>query len=194
MALGDVSNSSDYEISATQTDWRVSVDFNGVTIADSSKAILYREGSMAPVYYFPRDDVRMDLMRRSRHKTHCPFKGDASYWSLTVGEKSLQNVVWSYEKPIEDGVSIKSHVAFYMDHLGSTYDEDSEYTKQVAAGGHGNVYVDWLLGEAWKLNDSIKLTKAFAEMLVVSGSPVTRLSMFIRTLHPLVIGNAYIWR
>ncbi len=192
--MGDVSNSSDYEISATQTDWRVSVDFNGVTIADSSKAILYREGSMAPVYYFPRDDVRMDLMRRSRHKTHCPFKGDASYWSLTVGEKSLQNVVWSYEKPIEDGVSIKSHVAFYMDHLGSTYDEDSEYTKQVAAGGHGNVYVDWLLGEAWKLDDSIKLTKAFAEMLVVSGSPVTRLSMFIRTLHPLVIGNAYIWR
>ena len=126
--MGDISNSSDHEISATQTDWRVSVEFNGVTIADSSKAILFREGSMAPVYYFPRDDVRMDLMRPSRHKTHCPFKGDASYWSLTVGEKSLQNVVWSYEKPIEEVVSIKSFVAFYMDHLGATYDEDSEDT------------------------------------------------------------------
>ena len=122
--MGDVSNSSDHEISATQTYWRVNVAFNGVTIADSSKAILLREGSMAPVYYFPRDDVRMDLMRRSRHKTHCPFKGDASYWSLTVGEKSLRNVVWSYENPIEEVVSIKSLVAFYMDQLGATYDED----------------------------------------------------------------------
>ena len=55
--MGDVSNSSDHEISATQIDWRVNVKFNGVTIADSSKAILFREGSMAPVYYFPRDDV-----------------------------------------------------------------------------------------------------------------------------------------
>ena len=126
--MGDVSNSSDHKISATQTDWRVSVVFNGVTIADSSKAILFQEGSMAPVYYFPRDDVRMDLMRPSRHKTHCPFKGDASYWSLTVGEKSLQNVVWSYEKPIEEVVSIKSFIAFYMDQLGATYNEDSEDT------------------------------------------------------------------
>jgi uncharacterized protein (DUF427 family) len=123
--LGDISNSSIHEISATQTDWRVSVEFNGVTIADSSKAILFHEGSMVPVYYFPRDDVRMDLMRRSRHKTHCPFKGDASYWGLTVGEKSLKNVVWSYENPIEEVVSIKSFVAFYMDHLGATYHEDS---------------------------------------------------------------------
>jgi len=126
--LGDISKSSSHEISATQTDWQVSVEFNGVTIADSSRAILFREGSMAPVYYFPRDDVRMDLMRRSRHKTHCPFKGDASYWSLTVGEKSLQNVVWSYEKPIEEVVSIKSFIAFYMDQLGATYNEDSEDT------------------------------------------------------------------
>ena len=126
--MGDVSNSSDHKISATQTAWRVSVEFNGVTIPDSWKAILFQEGSMAPVYYFPRYDVRMDLMRCSRHKTHCPFKGDASYWSLTVGEKSLQNVVWSYEKPIEEVVSIKSFVAFYMDHLGATYDEDSEDT------------------------------------------------------------------
>ena len=123
--MGDISNSSDHEISATQTDCRVNVEFNGVTIAESSKAILFREGSMAPVYYFPRDDVRMDLMRRSRHKTHCPFKGDASYWNLSVGEKSLQNVVWSYENPIEEVVSIKNFVAFYMDQLGATYDEDT---------------------------------------------------------------------
>ena len=126
--MGDVSNSSDHKISATQTDWRVSVEFNGVTIAESSKAILFREGSIAPVYYFPRDDVRMDLMRPSRHKTHCPFKGDASYWSLTVGEKSLQNVVWSYKKPIEEVIFIKSFIAFYMDQLGATYNEDSEDT------------------------------------------------------------------
>ena len=126
--MGDVSNSSNHKISATQTDWRVNVEFNGVIIADSSKAILFQEGSMAPVYYFPRDDVRMDLMCRSRHKTHCPFKGDASYWSLTVGEKSLQNVVWSYENPIEEVVSIKSFIAFYMDHLGATYNEDSQDT------------------------------------------------------------------
>ena len=126
--MTDVSKNRGHEISATQTDWRVRVEYNGIAIADSSKAVLYREGTMAPVYYFPRDDVRMDLMRRSQHKTHCPFKGDASYWSLTVGEKSLQNVVWSYEKPIDEVGSIKGLIAFYMDHLGATYDEDGQDT------------------------------------------------------------------
>ena len=127
--MADVSKNRGHEISATQTDCRVRVEYNGIAIADSSKALLYREGTMAPVYYFPRDDVRMDLMRRSLHKTHCPFKGDASYWNLTVGEKSLDNCVWSYEKPIKEAVSIKRFVAFYMDLLETTYDEDSEHRR-----------------------------------------------------------------
>ena len=127
--MADVAKNRGHEISTTQTDWRVRVEYNGIAIADSSKAVLYREGSMAPVYYFPRDDVRMDLMRRSLHKTHCSFKGDASYWHLTVGEKSLDNCVWSYEKPIEEAVCIKNLVAFYMDLLETPYDEDSKKSR-----------------------------------------------------------------
>ena len=111
----------------------------------------------------------MDLLRRSRHKTHCPFKGDASYWSLSVEEKTVENAVWSYEKPIEEAESIKGYVAFYMDRLDTTYDEDSDYLKHAEEVGHGNAYVDWLLSDAWTLDDSAKLTNALAEMLVANG-------------------------
>ena len=81
-----------------------------------------------------------------------------------------------------------------MDRLDTTYDEDSDYLKHAEEGGHGNAYVDWLLSDAWTLDDSAKLTNALAEMLVANGMPVARLSMFLRTLHPLLIGNAYVWR
>lgn len=57
---------------------KVTIELDGITIADSNKAVLYREPRLAPVYYFPRSDVRMDLLRRTTHRSHCPFKGNAS--------------------------------------------------------------------------------------------------------------------
>jgi len=95
----------------------VSVVFNGETIAETTNAITLHEANYPPVYYLPRDDVRADVLTRTEHSTHCPFKGDASYWSITVGDKTSENSVWSYEIPFDEVVDIKDHMAFYADRM-----------------------------------------------------------------------------
>jgi uncharacterized protein (DUF427 family) len=64
------------------------------------------------VYYIPRHDVNMDRLARTAHRTHCPFKGDASYFSLVNGP---ENGVWSYEAPYDEMLAIQERLAFYPD-------------------------------------------------------------------------------
>lgn len=188
-------DASDYEISAHEVDRQVSIEFNGVTVAESNRAILYRESRLPPVYYFPRDDVRMDLLRRTHHRTHCPFKGNAAYWTLTVGDREVEDSVWSYENPLEEASAIKGYLAFYLSKLGVTYGEDGGFeTEHTKMDSHGSAYVDWLLREGWDTQNPSELTEKLGRMLLAAGTPVARLSVFIRTLHPLLIGSAYVWR
>ena len=91
---------------------RVQVKLKGEVIADTRDAIRMEEGSYPPVYYFPRKDVKMDRLVRTDHSTHCPFKGDASYFSLKGG---AENAVWSYEQPFDEMLAIKELLAFYPD-------------------------------------------------------------------------------
>jgi uncharacterized protein (DUF427 family) len=91
---------------------RVRVTFKGEVIADSRDAIRLEESKYPPVYYLPRKDVKMDRLARSAHRTHCPFKGDAAYFSLKDGP---ENAVWSYEQPREETSIIKELLAFYPD-------------------------------------------------------------------------------
>ncbi|MEA3193308.1 MAG: hypothetical protein QOD26_1641 [Betaproteobacteria bacterium] len=90
----------------------VRVTFKGTLIAESRDALALKEGSYPTVYYFPRKDVKMERLVRSSHKTHCPFKGDASYYSLKDGP---ENAVWSYEQPFDEMAAIKERLAFYPD-------------------------------------------------------------------------------
>jgi uncharacterized protein (DUF427 family) len=96
----------------------VRVTYKGEVIADTRDAIELHESQssnhvLAPVvYYFPRKDVKMDRLARSSHKTHCPFKGDASYFSVVDGP---ENAVWSYEQPYDEMIAIKERLAFYPD-------------------------------------------------------------------------------
>jgi uncharacterized protein (DUF427 family) len=95
---------------------RVRVTLRGEVIADTADALALKEGSYPVVYYIPRKDVKMDRLARTTHSTHCPHKGDASYFSLKDGPA---NAVWSYEQP-KDGVApIKGHLAFYPDKVDS---------------------------------------------------------------------------
>ena len=91
---------------------RVVAKFRGETIADTRDALALTEGSYPVVYYFPRKDVRMDRLERSTHSTHCPFKGDASYFSLKDGAR---DAVWSYEQPFDEMAAIREYLAFYPD-------------------------------------------------------------------------------
>jgi uncharacterized protein (DUF427 family) len=95
---------------------RVQVTFNGEVIADSRNAIRLEEVDYPAVYYLPRKDVKMERLIRSSHQTHCPFKGQASYYSLKDGP---ENAVWSYEQPYDEMTAIKEFLAFYPDKVGS---------------------------------------------------------------------------
>jgi uncharacterized protein (DUF427 family) len=93
---------------------RVRVTFNSEVVADSREAMRLEEGNYPPVYYVPRKDVKMERLIRTSHVTHCPHKGDATYYSLCNG-RTARNAVWSYEQPLAQVAVIKDHLAFYAD-------------------------------------------------------------------------------
>lgn len=95
---------------------RVRVIFGGEVIADTRDAVELRESGYPPVYYIPSDDVRMDRLVRSDHQTYCPFKGQASYFSLANGPA---DAVWSYEQPYDEVAAITDRLAFYPDKVDS---------------------------------------------------------------------------
>jgi uncharacterized protein (DUF427 family) len=106
----------DYRIATKPAGVRIQVKFKGDVIADSRDAVELKEGDYPIAYYVPRKDVRMDRLVRSSHRTYCPFKGTASYYSLKDGP---QDAVWSYEQPYEEMDVIKDRLAFYPDKVDS---------------------------------------------------------------------------
>jgi uncharacterized protein (DUF427 family) len=108
----------EHRVEVERANERVKVTFNGDVIADTTDAIRLREADYPPVYYVPRRDVRMDRLIRTEHHTYCPFKGDASYFTLSSG-RTAENAVWSYEKPYDEVIAIKDHLAFYPDRVDS---------------------------------------------------------------------------
>ncbi len=98
---------------------RVRVTFSGEVIADSRDAVRLDEGSYPTVYYLPRKDVRMERLVRTTHSTYCPFKGHASYYTLSSGGRTAENAVWSYETPYDEMSVIKELLAFYPDKVDS---------------------------------------------------------------------------
>ncbi len=105
---------------------RVRVMFGGETIADSRRVKLLHETKHLPIYYFPEEDVRMDLLEESGHTTHCPFKGDASYWSARVGDRVAEDAVWGYPEPLEGCPPISGYLAFYWDRMDAWFEEEEE--------------------------------------------------------------------
>jgi uncharacterized protein (DUF427 family) len=116
----------DYKVTLEQSPRRVRVRFNGDTIADSTNAHLLFETRHLPVYYFPRADVRTDLLIPTDHHTFCPYKGTAAYWTIHVGGRSAENAVWGYPDPYDEVPQLKDFVAFYWDRVDSWYEEDEE--------------------------------------------------------------------
>jgi uncharacterized protein (DUF427 family) len=91
--------------------------FNGATVADSEKPLIVNETGYDPVLYIPEKDIRREYLTPSAYETHCPYKGEAHYWTLKVGDKSVENAVWSYPEPYDETEGLKGHYAFYTDKL-----------------------------------------------------------------------------
>lgn len=104
---------SDHPINIDPEPRRVRVLAGGQVIAETTRALSLREASYPAVLYIPREDARMDFLRPSDHRTHCPYKGDASYYSLCLATGLEPDAVWSYEKPLPGVAAIAGHLAFY---------------------------------------------------------------------------------
>jgi uncharacterized protein (DUF427 family) len=89
----------------------------GKIIAATSNALTLREASYPPVQYIPRRDVDMAALTRSERTTYCPYKGDASYYSIPAGGDRSRNAVWTYETPFAAMAQIKDYIAFYPDRV-----------------------------------------------------------------------------
>ncbi|HVY08109.1 MAG TPA: DUF427 domain-containing protein [Burkholderiales bacterium] len=92
---------------------RIRLTFQGEVIADTHDAIRLEESGYSPVFYIPRKDVNMARLVRTTHRSYCPYKGQASYFSLTTDGRVEENAVWSYEKPYDEVASIREFLAFY---------------------------------------------------------------------------------
>ena len=105
----------DHPISITPNPKRVRVTVADVVVADTTQSLTLKEASYPAVCYIPRTDADMKLLARSERSTHCPYKGDASYFSINAGGKVLDNAIWSYETPFPAMAAIAGYLAFYPD-------------------------------------------------------------------------------
>ncbi len=103
----------DHPITIAPYEGRVTVSFAGNIVADTTHALELREASYKPVLYIPRADARLAAFEKSAHSTHCPYKGDASYFHLARDGERVENAVWSYETPYPAMSAIREYLAFY---------------------------------------------------------------------------------
>jgi uncharacterized protein (DUF427 family) len=109
--------SSGHKITISPADQHVEISVSGVKLAESDRAVLLQETGIRRRYYLPREDVRMEYLRPTVTKTTCPFKGEASYWSVDLDGDAHEDLVWSYEAPIPAAAGIAGLLCFYAERV-----------------------------------------------------------------------------
>ncbi|HEX7992389.1 MAG TPA: DUF427 domain-containing protein [Streptosporangiaceae bacterium] len=109
-----------HEITIGPAAAHVEIRLDGQMIAESDRAVRLDETGSPARYYFLREDVRTDLLQATSHQTTCPFKGQASYWSVRLGDKVYDSVVWGYETQIPEAAGIAGLLCFYNDRVDLT--------------------------------------------------------------------------
>jgi uncharacterized protein (DUF427 family) len=123
MATVGPSMNPGHTITITPSDLHVEVRVDGEKVAESDHPVLLEETGLPTRYYLPREDVRMDLLRPTSFRTECPFKGQASYWTLELGDAVHDGIVWSYETPIPAAEGVTGLLCFYNDRVDLTVAE-----------------------------------------------------------------------
>lgn len=171
----------------------VTVARNGdAVIASSADAKIMHETRLPSVVYFPPQDVKANLLRTTGHRTFCPFKGTATYWDVEVDGEVFENAAWTYKNALPESAGIEGLIAF-MPHVltGVDIDDDAAEAKE-----HGNISgptIDWIMREAWLCNTPEELTEAIALKFNEDGIAVSRMSVLIWSLHPMIAGRNYVW-
>lgn len=120
MAQRTLTPGPDHPITVTPHDGRVTVGIGGRTLVDTTSALVLQESTYPPVLYLPREDADLAALEASTTHTHCPYKGEASYFSIPTDDGVLTDSVWSYEDPHDAVSQIAGHLAFYPDRVEIT--------------------------------------------------------------------------
>ncbi len=106
-----------HTITVTASSVHVEVIVNGTRVAESDRPVLLDETGLPTRYYLPREDVQADMLRPTNFQTTCPFKGQASYWSLALDGEVFDGIAWSYEAPIAGAEGIAGLLCFYPERV-----------------------------------------------------------------------------
>jgi uncharacterized protein (DUF427 family) len=112
-----LAGTKDHPITIEPIAGRVRVIWRGRTIGETTQALELKEAGYKPVLYIPREDFDMRLLERTDRVTHCPYKGDANYYTIKSDDARDDNAVWTYERPKEDVADIAGRLAFYPAHV-----------------------------------------------------------------------------
>lgn len=121
------------------SDKHVRVELNGKTIAETHDAKRVLETSHPPVYYIPPEDVKMEYLERESGSSYCEWKGQAHYYSVSVGDRTVEKAAWCYGSPNQRFDAIKDHIAFYPHKMDACYIDDEEVRAQ-----EGSFYGGWI--------------------------------------------------
>ena len=116
---------TDHPIRIARNPNRVIVTLGGRVIADTTEALTLHEAAYPAVQYVPRRDVDMTMLERSATTTHCPYKGDAAYFSIPAGGAQAKDAVWTYEAPYTAVAEIRNHLAFYPDRVDAIEEHET---------------------------------------------------------------------
>jgi class 3 adenylate cyclase/uncharacterized protein (DUF427 family) len=186
-----------YRVSIEPAAGHLQVMVGAETIAESHDALVMNETRQLPVVYFPREDVRMGWLTKNSQTTHCPFKGDASYFDLKLGKEKVSSLAWSYEDGYDEAALVSGHIAFDGAKVSGFY-RDGEPLAEPAVSldldTAVNPLVHWLVTTAWQARTIPETLEAMARALRDSGLQLWRLRLFVRTLNPQLYGKFYTWQ
>ena len=184
-----------FRVTVEPTAHRIRAVFNGETIADSTSALVMNETRLPHVFYFPRKDVRMDLLNSQDNFTNCPFKGNASYWSVAVDGRIAEGAAWSYEDAFDEAVTVNKFIAFDWSAMDAWYADDEQLAEQPRdlEPPEDNPFLNWVIRDASRATSAEDLLARLARVLVSEGFPLWRMRLVIRTLNPQLFALTYRW-
>jgi adenylate cyclase len=192
MAFSFQKTGADYTVVAEPLVGRTLARQGDAVIAESEKALVLHETRLPSAVYFPLSDVKVLITRNDTTRTFCPFKGTANWYDLQIEGRTIANAAWSYDNALPEASAIRGHISFAPEATGTIMVDGQELTQP----SHGHVsgpLVDWLLRQSAICPTPEALTAALGERLNKDGVAVSRLSVFIWSLHPLIAGRNYVW-
>jgi uncharacterized protein (DUF427 family) len=111
-----------HRVDVRRSSRHVRVELDGHVLAESSQPYVLFESGLPMRFYLPRDDVRTELLQPTATRTRCAYKGEASYWSLDLGDRTLEDLVWTYEQPLGDVADIAGRLAFFDERVDIVLD------------------------------------------------------------------------